>query len=232
MMELSKRLSAVARLTDRCGCVADIGTDHGYVPIFLVESGIADRGIAMDVNEGPLFRARLHIESAGLSDRIETRLSDGLKGLNAREADTMIAAGMGGGLIIRILSEGKDVAETLEAFILQPQSEIFKVRKYLSDHGFVIVKEDMVLEDGKFYPMMKAVHGEPESYEEYEYIYGKKLLKMRHPILKEFLLREKRLKEAVIKNLRGHAESDSARLKLGQMEREVSDILQALRCFQ
>lgn len=231
-MELSKRLSAVARLVDRCGCVADIGTDHGYVPIFLVESGIADRVIAMDVNKGPLERARLHIAGAGLAGRIETRLCDGLKGLKPKEADTVIAAGMGGGLIIRILSEGKEAVDSLTSCVLQPQSEIAKVRRYLADHGLVIVKEDMVLEDGKYYPVMKAVHGEPEPYEEYEYIYGKKLLGMRHPILKEFLRREQSLKESIAVDLRMHADSGGAKERLEQVSREAEYVRQALGCFE
>ena len=107
-MELSKRLAAIAGLVTEGAAIADVGTDHGYVPIYLAETGKCERVIAMDVNSGPLERALGHIREHGLEQRIETRLSDGLKGLNAREADTMIAAGMGGGLIIRILSEGKD----------------------------------------------------------------------------------------------------------------------------
>lgn len=230
-MELSKRLSAVARLSGRCGCAADIGTDHGYVPVFLVREGMADRAIAMDVNRGPLDRARQHIREAGLSDRIETRLSDGLSELKPGEADTVIAAGMGGGLIIRILSEGEDVADTVPAFILQPQSEIFKVRKYLAGHGFAITAEDMVFEDGKYYPMMKAVHGVSEPYEEYEYIYGKKLLEERHPVLYAFLCRELEIRESIIRELGMHGESEGAGRRLSQLRQEAEYTRQALSCF-
>ena len=159
-MELSKRLYAVASLVTEGASVADIGTDHGYIPIYLTEQKIASKVIALDINKGPLERARMHIIGHGLKDQIETRLSDGLKAVDPGEVDTMIAAGMGGGLVIKILEEGKDVVDQLYTCILQPQSEIQRVREYLATNHLKIIAEDMVEEDGKFYPMMKVIHGE------------------------------------------------------------------------
>ena len=156
-MELSKRLKAVAELVTPGMRLADVGTDHGYIPIALVQTGKVSRAIAMDINKGPLERAKEHIREHGLEGKIQTRLSDGLKNLQMNEADCMIAAGMGGGLVIRILSEERDTAGSLKELILQPQSEIDSVRKYLTEEGYRIVAEDMVYEDGKYYPMMKAV---------------------------------------------------------------------------
>ena len=122
-MELSKRLKAVAGLVTEGASVADIGTDHGYVPIWLIQSGRAEKVIAMDVNEGPLERARGHIRSKRLENVIFTRKSDGLQALHVGEADTMIAAGMGGGLVIRILENSPEITADLKEFILQPQSD-------------------------------------------------------------------------------------------------------------
>ena len=93
-MELSKRLTKVASLVTEGASVADIGTDHGYIPIYLIENNIAARAIALDINKGPLERARMHIVGHGLKGQIETRLSDGLKEVKPGEVDTMIAAGM------------------------------------------------------------------------------------------------------------------------------------------
>ena len=143
-MELSKRLHAVAGLVTEGASVADIGTDHGYIPIYLVENRISPRVIAMDINRGPLERARFHIQEHGMEAQIETRLSDGLSALVPGEADTMIAAGMGGGLVIKILTQTPQVTDSLQEFILQPQSEIAKVREYLNSNGFISVAEDMV----------------------------------------------------------------------------------------
>ena len=234
-MELSKRLYAVAGLVTEGASVADIGTDHGYVPIYLVKKGIAEKAIALDVNEGPLERARSHIASYGLSGKIETRLSDGLSKVSPGEVDTMIAAGMGGGLIIKILEEGKEAVNSLKACILQPQSEIARVRKYLAGNGLLIAGEDMVEEDGKFYPLMKAVHapdGQQEDYEEYEYRYGKRLLEACHPVLYEFLLRERHIQEQILSRIKAQADSDSVRARQRELEEEMEYTARALRHFK
>ena len=230
-MELSKRLTAVAGLVTEGASVADIGTDHGYVPIYLMKNKIAVKAIAMDINRGPLERARMHIIGHGLKGKIETRLSDGLEKIEPGEVDTIIAAGMGGGLVIKILEEGKEVVKLLHACILQPQSEIIKVRKYLNNNGFIIETEEMVEEDYKFYPMMRVVHGKPEAYEEYEYLYGKRLLEMKHPVLKKYLLREKEIQESIVRQLTASKESISAKERLEEMEEEIAFNRQALRCF-
>lgn len=232
-MELSKRLYAVASLVTEGASVADIGTDHGYVPIYLMKNKIASKVIALDINKGPLERARMHVIGHGLKGQIETRLSDGLKNVKPGEVDTMIAAGMGGGLVIKILNDSREVVDQLTYCILQPQSEIAKVRKYLAKNQLKIVDEDMVEEDGKFYPMMKVVHGEPEKYEEYEYIYGKKLLEKKHIVLEKYLLREQCAKQSILEQLRVRLEnSESARQRAVEMIDELELINQALKRFE
>ena len=231
-MELSKRLYAVAGLVTEGASVADIGTDHGYVPIYLVENGIASKVIALDVNQGPLNRARMHIVGHGLGDRIETRLSDGLARIRPGEVDTVIVSGMGGPLTIRILQEGKEVADQLNALILQPQSEICRVRRFLTENGYRIEQEDMVLEDGKYYPVMRVVHGTKEPYEEWEYLYGKRLLEVRHPVLLEFLKRELHIKESILEQLAGRSGSESARERAEEICREREWIQKALAQYE
>lgn len=231
-MELSKRLYAVASLVTEGASVADIGTDHGYIPIYLMEHQVASKVIAMDINRGPLERARMHVVGHGLKGKIETRLSDGLKAVAPGEVDTMIAAGMGGGLVIRILEEGKEVVERLDACILQPQSEIRKVREYLASHFLKIVKEDMVEEDGKFYPIMKAVHGESETYTACEYLYGRYLLKNQHPVLKKYLQREMAIKESIFRQLDKRMNSESAAQRKEEIRREIILISEALEYFE
>lgn len=137
---------------------ADVGCDHGFVSIYLYENKIAPKVYAMDLREGPLQRAREHIEEKGFSDYIETRLSDGLEALAAGEAETLICAGMGGRLMAEILSKGHEKAAMMRELILQPQSELWYFRWFLRQSGFVIVKEDIIKEDGKFYPIIKAVY--------------------------------------------------------------------------
>ena len=122
--------------------VADVGTDHGYIPIYLVESGKNKCAIAMDINRGPLDRAEAHIRMHGLGEQIKTRLSDGVQKLQIGECDCVIVAGMGGGLVIKIMEDGEEIFRNLTEFILQPQSEIAKVRQYLCEHNYRIIAED------------------------------------------------------------------------------------------
>ncbi len=219
---LSRRMCAVADLVDAGSRVADVGTDHGYIPIDLIKSGTALNVIALDVKEGPLERARRHIKESGLEDRIEVRLSDGLKNVSVGEADTVILSGMGGPLMEKILTEGKEVADHLRCLILQPQSEVADVRRFLTEHGFLIVQEDIVEEDGKFYFLMKAVPGEPETYEAYEYRYGKQLLRERHPVLKDYLLKEKHTLEQIEEKLFCEPDSERVKIRKAQLKEQIA----------
>ncbi len=157
-MELSKRLHMVASMVEKGSVAADVGCDHGYVSIWLVQKGICPRVLAMDVNQGPLARAREHVEEAGLASYIDLRLSDGLKGMDGKQADTLLAAGIGGRLAARILREGAEKLSEMKWVILQPQSELWLVRRALEELGYAITDENMVLEEGKFYGAVKAAN--------------------------------------------------------------------------
>ena len=189
-MQLSKRLQAVANLVTPGKRLADIGTDHGYVPIWLYEQGRIPSALAMDLREGPLQRAKEHIRMHGLDEKIKTRLSDGLEKLLPGEADSIVIAGMGGMLVVKILTQGQAVLDSVQELILQPQSDLDAVREYLHRMGFVIVQEEMVFEEGKYYPMMKAVHGENTDDRKIWFLYGRLLLENRHPVLESYLQKE------------------------------------------
>lgn len=193
-MQLSKRLQAVADLVTPGSRVADVGCDHAYTSIYLVEQEIASKVIAMDVNQGPIDRAQDNIIKFGYSERIETRKSNGLEKLSIEEADTILIAGMGGMLTIQILEDKPELVTKIRELILQPQSEINKVRRMLVDRGFLIVQENMIYEDGKYYMMMRAIPrdkvSEPEDFElrmPEHFHYGRLLLEQKHPILYAFL---------------------------------------------
>ena len=200
-MMLSERLQAVCALCPQGECLADIGTDHGYVPVTLVEEGIVKKAIAMDVRKGPLSRANASVKEAGLSDRISLRLSDGMDGLQAEEADVVLIAGMGGPLTVRILTAGERKLSGVKALVLQPQSEIGDVRRYLSTHGWRIRRENMVLEDGKYYPMMEAERGQ-EPLSRLQLQYGPRLLEERHPVLLQYLRHEEQTLLLVLEKLK------------------------------
>lgn len=158
-MLLSDRMRAVAGLVQPCKSIADIGCDHGYVAMELVRRKVCRHVIAMDVNSGPLDRARHNIADFCMQDYIETRLSDGVSALREGEAEGIICAGMGGKLVISILEQGKKLIGEMKQVILQPQSELSEVRGYLREKGYLVEKEDIIYEDGKYYPMMRALPG-------------------------------------------------------------------------
>lgn len=156
---LSARMRALTDMVTAGNRVCDVGCDHGFVSIYLVQQGISPRVLAIDVRQGPLSRAQEHIRQQGLEAYIETRLSDGVTALEIGEADTVICAGMGGRLMQRILEEGREKLEVIGELILQPQSEVPAFRAYLRQAGYVTLAENMVYEDGKYYPMMKVTAG-------------------------------------------------------------------------
>lgn len=157
-MELSKRLQAVSDLVSQGRCVADIGCDHGYVSIYLAKNRKCPKIIAMDIREGPLSHAKTNILKYGMQDKIEVRISDGTKALRKGEVDTLLISGMGGRLIRRILGDGFHQLGFFQELVLQPQSEIEIVRQFLRENEYIIVDEDFVIEDGKYYPMVKALY--------------------------------------------------------------------------
>lgn len=201
MMQLSRRLAAIACMVKKGNRVVDVGCDHGYLPIWLVEQGWIPGAIAMDINKGPLLRAASNIKQHGLSRYIETRLSDGIAALSSGEGDTLVIAGMGGPLMEHILEEGTKVLKSMEEIILEPQSEAGHLRRYLQENGFSIVAEDMVFEDGKYYPILKVVHCRMEPLEDEELEYGPCLLKERHLVLLQYLQYEQHCVGKLIREL-------------------------------
>ncbi len=236
-MELSKRLYRVAMAVTPGKRLADIGTDHGYVPIFLVEKELIPSAIAMDINKGPLERAVDHINSQGLQGRISTRLSDGMKELKAGEADTVTIAGMGGDLMCRILSARKDLLDGGMELILQPQSEWFKVRHLLHDYGYAIEKEWFLKEDGKYYVIMKALPGQQTFVSEWQYAYGAFLEEDCWDVYEEYLKKEMNKREEISAGIRAQIEKTredeknlcSRERRLSELQYEISLIKERLR---
>ena len=191
-MSLSDRLSSVKNTVIECDTACDVGCDHGFVSIELVKTGVAKRVIACDINKGPLEAAGRNISAANLSDRIETRLGDGLSRVSVADSvESIVIAGMGGSLMAKILEEGKEVAAKAKQLVLQPQSENFLVRKWLRDNGYTILKEQMLVDMGKYYVIIDARPGscipqDPSMTELYD-TYSEYLIKNKDEVLKAYL---------------------------------------------
>lgn len=228
-MQLSKRLQAVADLVTPGSRVADVGCDHAYTSIYLVENMISPFVIAMDVNQGPIERAKENIIKHGCGERIETRKSNGLEKLDLGEVNTILIGGMGGPLTVQILSEKLEVMKAANELILQPQSEIHKVRQFLQEQNFIIIDENMVKEDGKYYVMMKALTKSDvdddlayKLIQKEHFYYGKLLLIHQNPMLKEFLLWDLSLCEGIQNTLKdGHTDNSKVRSKEIQERMEL-----------
>ena len=190
-MKLSKRLQTIADFVKKGAVVADIGTDHAHIPIYLIKNNIISKAYACDINAGPLEKAKENINYYGIKN-IELRLSNGLEKLKTDEADTVIIAGMGGELIIDILDRGQGFFDKKNTFILSPHTKIEEVRNYLLRKGLKILKEDMCIDEGKFYTVMEAVYmGKTFSYTKGELLFGKYLIDNKNPVLFEYLKKEK-----------------------------------------
>lgn len=169
-MQLSPRLSKIASLVPKCRVLADVGTDHGYIPLVCLQKGVAGRAIAMDINPMPLKRAEENFIKHGCMPRSEFRLSDGLAKLKDGEADVIVIAGMGGPLICDIIKNGAHAIGDDTLLLLQPMIAPAELRSFLFANGYRVCDEYVVREDNKYYNIMAVRKGEAQPTDELIYI--------------------------------------------------------------
>lgn len=182
---LTPRLRCVADMIGECELLADIGTDHAYIPIYAVQNGQAMRAVASDVVKGPVNIARKNVAEHALCDKIDVVLSDGLG--KADGADVIVIAGMGGKLICDILAANLDTARSAKRLVLQPMTCVEDVRRFLHQHSFEVVDERLAKEENKIYNVLVARRGEEDIADEFLYFVGKKLFENNDPLLLEYL---------------------------------------------
>lgn len=245
-MELSKRMTMLCNMVPEGTVLCDVGCDHGFVSIELIKRHICPHIIATDVRSGPLSRAEEHVAQEGLRSEIELRLSDGLEQVKISEVDGFLAAGMGGKLILHIMEKSLVKIRKMSYMILQPQSELQEVRKYLRQKQFQILKEDMVQEEGKFYTaMLVKIHSNQQvNYKEMEEKanlilnwkeadkinrigdkYGALLLMNGHPVLAEYLIWWEKQQKEILEKIEGHKD------RVLEVRSELSDISDARKIW-
>lgn len=202
--------------------IADIGTDHGYIPIYCSLHKDMEKIIACDINKEPLKNCMDNIKKYNLENKIETRLSNGIRALKLFEVDTIIIAGMGGTLIIDILKNNLEIVNSCKQLILQPQSSVEQVRRFLHEIGFKISNEIMIFEDYKFYNIINCKKEVENSYTDAEYFLGKILLEKNDKALsdycKEELLKLQKVKKNILnKSINKELISD----KLEKVEKQI-----------
>lgn len=213
-------------MTPTSKVIADIGTDHGYLPIALVKGGKADKVYAMDVNQGPLDKAKANISEHGEKARVITILSDGLEHL-PEDVGTVVIAGMGGMLIGRILGSETDKVNGLDTLILSPHLDETAMRRKIHELGWSIEEERMVKDNDKFYTVMCCVKGD-EHYTEREYTYGKQLLMKKDPVWLDCMSSRLRKLEIIKGNLEEQT-TDNARKRLRAVVSEIMEIQEVIR---
>jgi tRNA (adenine22-N1)-methyltransferase len=186
-MKLGKRLATIAALVPPGSILADIGTDHAYLPVYLVSEGLVPRAVAGEVNPGPFKAAGEALARVGLADKVSLRFGDGLTVLAAGEVDTAVVAGMGGLTIIDILTARPEVTASLKRLILQPMQAAAPLRRWLAENSWRLVAETLVEEDGRLYEVIAAEPGPVEEYEPILHEIGPLLWARRHPLLKNHL---------------------------------------------
>lgn len=230
-MELSERLKHIADCVPAGKRIVDVGCDHAHLPIYLVQRGLVPGALAADVRKGPLEHAKANISMCGLSDVIETRLSDGLKEIRPGEGETLIIAGMGGILIRRILMDAPETAISMHTWILEPQSDMDLVRRQIYETGFHIDEEIMVQEEGKYYPIIRARKGEASCPCEAELKYGPVLLKKQNPMLLKALQKEEATLGKILTELY-KKDTENTRVRAVEKETELRLVKEAMRYYE
>ncbi len=197
------RLDAILSCVPSSHTVADIGTDHGYVPVNLIKKNIAEYVIATDISSSSLAKAETLIEMKGMGDRISTRVGYGLSILKPDEVDTAIIAGLGGVLISEILEKDRLIAGTIDTFILQPMKWRRLLREYLLNNGYTIVDEVLVKESiSRYYVIMVVKHGKEKVKDDLDYYLGRRLIEKKDPLLPGYILHNIKRRQDILDNLR------------------------------
>lgn len=230
-MKLSPRLTTILNFVPHNSIVGDIGTDHGYIPVYLIYNRISKKVIATDISEDSLDKAKDYSKKCGLEKDIETRVGDGLEILKPFEVDTLIIAGMGGLLINEILDKGKKITDSVINFIFQPMGASDELRKYLINNNFKIIDEKLAREGDKYYEIIFVQRGKSYIGKDIYYEIGEKLFINKDPLLKEFIIKKIEEYEKIIKYLNlGSSEKSREREKF--LQNKIEDYKEVINYYE
>jgi len=227
-MLLGNRLKTIASKIDKGFIVADIGTDHAHLPIFLISEGISKKVIATEILPCPYKRAQQNIKKSGYQDFIEIRFGSGFKPIKAGEADVAVIAGMGANTIIDIIEESRETANSFKKLILQPMRYQPKLREYLFTIGYRIVDEDVVQEADKYYEIIVTRRANVTCYDEIDLFVGPVLRHKKTSVIKDYINYRIEKLQKVIDTL-NTANSRAAQIALLERQKEVRALKEALK---
>ena len=225
-MELSKRLKRIAEHVDKCESVADIGTDHGYIPIYLVKEGICEKAIASDINKGPIEKAKVNVAFEGVSNKIKCLLGPGLNPLKVGEVNGVLLAGMGGNLTRDILLADMEKVKKYDFIILQPAQNPEVLREFLYKNDYEIIDEDLIKDEGRFYELFKVKYNENSEKlvfeDELEYEVSPLLREKNHPLFKEFIEEKINRCETILSFIK--EDTEAAKKRKSDLEEKINKL--------
>jgi tRNA (adenine22-N1)-methyltransferase len=230
--KLSDRLQAVADFIPKGFTLADIGSDHAYLPCYVVKKGTVPFAIAGEVVEGPFQSALRQVTEEELSEQISVRKGNGLEVIHPNEVDCITIAGMGGALISSILDSGKDKLSNVKRLILQPNISAISIREWLMENGWALVNEKILEEDGKIYEVLVAERGEPhQSYNselQKGLLFGPLLMREKNHVFMKKWKDEKKNWERILSQLAEANESDEVQLKIHELKEKITMVEEVL----
>lgn len=224
---LDQRLKKVVSYIPQGAVLADIGSDHAFVPCYCIQQGLVERAIAGEVNVGPMEAAQGQVALVQLDEQIEVRLGSGLTVLTPGEVTAVTIAGMGGTLIATILEEGKAHLSGEERLILQPNVDAVDVRKWLLEHGYALLSEAIVKENGKIYEILVAEKGEEMIYAEdadirkWELLFGPQLMREKAPAFIEKWQTEQQKRQFILEQMQRGNDSELLQEKITTIRRLI-----------
>lgn len=226
-MKLTPRLKKIAEFVDKGSKIIDVGTDHGYIPSFLIANNIVEDCIASDINLGPLNAAKDTLKQLGIKDKVELRLGSGLEVVKENDQiESVVIAGMGGETIITILENRPSFLEDF-TLIVQPMTEVPLVREYLKENNWEIVDEDLAQEDMRFYEIIKAIRTKKSiDYTYRELRFGPVLVRKKSEELLAYLKRQIDKKQIILDNMKRGTGIDD---KIVHLEKELKLITEVSR---
>lgn len=223
--KLSNRLETVAKYIPEGYRLADIGSDHAYLPCYVIQKGVIPFAVAGEVVEGPFQSAKNQVEELGLTDKISVRKGNGLAVIERGEVECITIAGMGGALITSILENGKDKLDSVKRLILQPNISAISIRVWLQENGWVLVAEEILEEDEKIYEVLVAEKGSKKPFDkstlEKSLLLGPFLLEQKSPIFKKKWLAEKRNWINILNQLEKASSTEESKRKKEELTNKI-----------
>lgn len=227
-MRVKKRLELIASKIPKGSKAADIGTDHAYLPIYLITEGICPKVIATEILPGPYLKAKENIERFGFMDFIELRYGFGFKPLIPKESDVAVISGMGAMTIIDIFEESKQIASSFQSIVLQPMKNVVELRKYLLTHCYKIIDEDVCDEGGKFYEVLTVKYAETLKFIEADVLIGPVLRRKKDPITLSYMKYQEKRLQRIVESLKESRRADSEQMII-EYEKRLNALKEATK---